>query len=113
MNHKILVCMLYRFTNKAKQAQAFENRKILFVTVCSNGQAVDVLHHEPGMSLVGGSAVDKARDKRMFEICQNLPFQSEPAEHEICVHSTLEEFDGNLLVVLLVVTNANVDRSHA
>ena len=42
--------------------------------------ALDVLHHEVGQSVVGRSAVEQARDVRVFEGCQDLPLVLETAQ---------------------------------
>ena len=55
-----------------EQAQAVREAEPLRVAVAVDLLAVDDLHHEVGQTVLGGAAVEEARDPRVNQVGQNL-----------------------------------------
>src|SRR4051812_18402820 len=74
----------------------------MLVTILVDGKSIDVLHHEIGQSVAGCSTIKQARDVRMFERSENLSLLAKLAQDRIGVGAALDQFDGNLLLILIV-----------
>ena len=49
----------------------------------------------------------------MLQVRQDLPLLPEAAQHEIGIHAALQQLDGDLLLVLVIVPDAQVDGAHS
>src|SRR5687767_3628978 len=73
----------------------------------------DVLHHEERHPVLARTAVEQARDVRMLERGENLPFGAEAAEQGVDVEPSLDELEGDALLILSVGALREVDRAHS
>ena len=85
--------------------------KLVRVAVGGDRLAFDVLHHEVRQAVVGRAAVDQARDVRMIELRQDLPFGAEAPQNVIRIEAAPDEFERDLLAVFVVGPGGEIDRA--
>jgi hypothetical protein len=68
--------------------------------------ALDIPHHTVGQSIFGDRSVDQSGDEWVLEMCQNPPFLPETIQRQAGIHAALQQFDGDLLLELVIGTNA-------
>ena len=102
MNDQVLMRIGDRRADLAEELQALGRGQRMRVAVGVNRFAVHVLHDEIRQSVIGRSAVDQARDVRMIELRQNLPFIAKPAEDVVGIEPSPNELDRNLLAIFVV-----------
>jgi hypothetical protein len=98
--------------NLPKKLEPFIDRELTLLGVTIDPMAFDVLHHEVGHSVLGGSAVEQARDVRVFERSKNLPFMLEAPEDGVRIHPAFDQLDGDLHLELLVRALGEENRAH-
>src|SRR5258707_15206810 len=97
MNDKVLVRIGDGRAHLSEELQAFGRGQRVRVAVGVDRFAVHVLHDEVGKSVVGGTAVDEARDIWMIELRQNLSFIAKTAEDFLGVEPSPNELHRKLL----------------
>ena len=113
MNDQVLMRIGDRRAHLAEELQALGRGQRIRVAVGVNRFALHVLHDEVGQSVIGRSAVDQARDVRMIELRQNLPFIAKPAEDVLGVEPAPNELDRNLLAIFVVRSRGQIDCAQA
>src|ERR1700733_13457283 len=113
MNHQPLVRKSYRRTDGAEQVQSRAHGKPAGVGVGIDGKALDVFHHHVRTTVFGGAAIQQARDARVIEVRENLPFGLETLDGELVAQPATYNFDGYLLAELMVGANSPIDGPHA
>jgi len=83
------------------------------ITVRRDRLALDLLHHQIELTVIGRAAIEQAGDVRMIEAGQDLAFGAEPAGQIVGDTVAAQQFDGDLLRVLAVAALAEVDVAHA
>src|SRR5665213_1795019 len=78
-----------------------------------DGAAFYILHGEEGDAVGGGPAVEQAGNIRVIQICEDLALVAEAAQDFLGVHAALDDFEGDLLDVFLVVAEGEIDGAHA
>ena len=83
MDDEVLVRVLHRVADRAEQLEPLARRQLPASSQYSVDRlAVDVLHHEVGLPVVGRAAVEEPRDVRVLEPGQDLPLARKRAPHD-------------------------------
>ena len=113
-------CTMFRSCAYWTAEQIFKNRcrrslaaSELRVAILRDRLAVHVLHDEVRKSLVGGAAVDQARDVAVFEPGENLALIAKPADREFAGRALANQLDGHAFVEFAVGASGQIDRAHA
>ena len=77
VHDQVLVRKMHGGTQLLEQAQALRQRRPVRVQPLRQQHAADVLHDQVRLALVGGAAVEQARDVRMHEAGQQLAFAAQ------------------------------------
>ncbi len=88
---------LDRVTHVDDQAQTRANVELRRIGVVGDRCAVDVFHHQIRNASFGNAGVDKTRDVRVIERCQQLPFAQEQTLLELGVQTTPQQLHGDAL----------------
>src|SRR5215472_9725582 len=83
------------------------------VTVIRNRQAFHQFHHQVGSPARDGAAVEQMCDIRMIEAGEDLPFIPEALNQEPGIVACTEQFDGNLLAVLIIGAERAIHFTHS
>src|SRR5262249_7421579 len=113
VNDKILVRIMNCRADHAKKLEPLDCRTPAGITIFVNRLAFDVLHNEVRQSVVGGSAVEQPGDVWMFQVGKYLTLVSEAGDDEIGIKPALDQLDGHLLVIMIVVPNRAIDCAHS
>jgi hypothetical protein len=101
---------------RAEQQEELQPRRRLQVArvgVIDERSALDELHHQIRQAVRRAAAVEQARDVRVIQAGEDLPFGAEPPHDRLGVHSALEDLQGDALVEDVVVAHGQEDRAHA
>ena len=109
MNDKVLMRVGDRRADLAEERQALGRGQRVRVAVGVDRFAVHVLHDEVGQAVVGRSAVDQARDVRMIELRQDLPFVAKTAEDVVGIEPAPNELDRNFLAIFVVGSRRQIN----
>ena len=74
---------------------------------------VDVLHHQVRHAVLVDSAVEQARDVRMFDAREDLTLVPEATDGGIALQALAQQLDGYQLAILVVAPLSQIDRAHA
>ena len=83
------------------------------VAIAIHGEAVNELHHQIGKPRFGDAAVDQARDFRVFQAGQKLPFPAEALLDIERRESQRHHFDGSRHAEYAIGALGQVDHAHA
>src|SRR5689334_10890104 len=97
-------------TDIPEQLQARPERDSL--SVIEQRLAFDILHDEVGQPVVGRSAVQHPGDVRMIEAAENTTLAAESFDHLVRIHAAFDEFQRDRLLVYIIFSNGQVDRTH-
>ncbi len=75
MDDQVLVGVMDGGADRQEQLEPPAKRKLVRTAVFIEGDPFDVLHHQIGVALLGGAAVEQAGDIRVFEPRQDLTFE--------------------------------------
>ncbi|MCI0412345.1 hypothetical protein L0222_06025 [bacterium] len=89
-----------------------QDRSIRDSSISEASRESPALRHDSDLFFQPQRFAQKTCNIRMIKVCQYLPFVSETAKHLFGVHSSLYEFYGNLLLVLLVSPRGQIDSTH-
>src|ERR1700704_877839 len=113
MDHEILVGVLECRTDFAKYRQPFSCRKMMSVAVPVDRLALDVLHHKIGETIGSRPTFEQTSDVGMFEVGKNLSLHRKATKNHFRVHPAIDEFDGDLFLVMIVGAHREIDRAHS
>src|SRR5262245_34110166 len=113
MNDQVAVRVGNRGADFAKKFQTFWDRERLFVAILVDRQPIDVFHHKVRQPVLCRSAVQQSRDVWMIEPRQNLPLVPKMSQHGVSVRAAFDQFDRNLLTILVVGTLGEKHRAHS
>ena len=74
---------------------------------------LDKFHGEVRNTFSGCASIEEPGNKGMIEIGQDLPLFAKSAQHLLGIHTSLYDFEGDLTGVFVVVTQREIDRTHA
>src|SRR5712692_396981 len=94
MNDEVLMRVLDRGANCAKELQPLSGTEVIRVHILSDRLAFNVLHDEVRQVSFGCTAIQQPRDVRMIEIGKYLTFVTKTPHDEISVHAALNQFYG-------------------
>ncbi len=113
VHHQVAVRILHRGADLNEQLEPFPNEQGAAVAVSVDGFAVDVLHHQIRRAVLEIAAVDQARDRRVIEGGEDMPFAVQSAAQPRMQCRVLQYLDGDGLLILRVIALAAVHRAHA
>ena len=112
VHDQALVGELQRLANGYEHAQARIQARFRFGAPLVERTALDVLHDEVRRAARRGAAVKQARDLRMLQAGEQLPFARE-TRGCVGVTEAADQLDRSLLVEMSVGTLGEIDRAHA
>jgi len=83
------------------------------VAILAYGYALDIFHHQVRPAIRGRAAINQARDVRKLEVGQNLSFGAEALDDEIRIHAPLDELDGDVFLVLIIIAYRQINCAHS
>jgi hypothetical protein len=83
-------------TDAHEQPQPLDHAQLALIAVAQQRHTVDVLHDQERAAIVGEARVEDARDMRMVEQRQRLPFHGEARQHFLAVHAWPDQLDRDL-----------------
>ena len=114
MNHQVLVRVVNRSADGQKQFKPASNGERMDFAVGIDGRSLDQLHHEIGNAVVGGAAIEQARDVGMIETGKDLPFMAKAFKNELREsNSATHQLDRNFPVKFAISANRAIDLAHA
>ena len=78
VDHQVLMGVLHRGADLAEEVDPGVESQAVLGRSTVEGHALDVLHDQVGPAVVGGAAVEEARDAGVVEGGQDLPLGAEP-----------------------------------
>ena len=111
MNDSVLMRVLHRLANGAKQLQTLADRRIAVAAVLGERNAVDILHDEPGRPVTKGVSVIEARYGRMIQLREHALFTEEALAAGGGYPGIAQDFDGHQVAQVLAF--GEVYRPHA
>jgi hypothetical protein len=113
MHHEALVRVLHGRTHLLDECEPCRDRQRPFVAPIRDGGAIDILHGQKRASVIGGAAVEQARDVRMLERGEDLSLAMEARQHVVRIHTAPQHLDRHPLLEGPIVACAQIDRPHA
>src|SRR4029077_893793 len=104
---------LHRRTDLHEKLEPLWIREPVLVAERIQGQSFDQLHDKVGLSFIGASTIKQSGDVGMVETGQNLTFVLEALNDETRIVPCSNQFDCNLLLVLVVCAKGSIDLTHA
>ena len=80
MDDQILMRVLNRGANGAKQFHSLDDRECVCLTIGVDRLAVDVFHHEKGIAFICRSHIQQSRNVVVIKMSQNLSLASKAAQ---------------------------------
>src|ERR1039457_2231407 len=111
MNDSVLMRVLHRLANRAKQLQTLAERRIAVAAVLGERNAVDVLHDEPGRPVAKGISVIEARYGRMIQLREHALFTEEALAACGRYPGIAQDFDRHEVAEILAF--GEINRPHA
>ncbi len=96
-----------------EETQTSDDVESMLVAVAVDGLTLHVLHNQVGLPQLGDAAIEKARQRRVFEGRQDLPLGLEASHQRWIRQPQVHDLDGDTLAELIVGTVGFVDRRHA
>src|SRR5262245_57696107 len=113
MDDAVLMRVSHGVQDLFEQAQPRGQIEVSVIGVIQQRPSLDVLHHQIGKAFVRAATVENARDIRVLEMGENLPFASEAVEQRAAVHAALHDLDGDIFPKYVVIAAGPVDAAHA
>src|SRR5580704_2602850 len=112
MYDQLLMRVLDRRADTPEHLQPFADAQLVFVTIPIERLALNVLHEEIWVSILGAAALQQAGYIGMIEVGKDLPFVPEPTDDKPRVDAPTYQLDGDLLTVLIVGAVSAIDLTH-
>jgi len=93
MDDGLLVGVLHALAHLDEEVDALGSVELVSVTVLGDPDARDVLHDEVRPTVVGGTALEHLRDRRVIHQCQGLPLGLEASHDLLGVHARLDDLE--------------------
>ncbi len=113
VDDELLVRVLDRVADPAQQVDALADAEPLRIAPAVDRLAVDVFHDQVRMAVRRRAAIQQARDVRMVEAGEDLPFAFETAHELARIEARAQQFQCGLLRECTVGAFAQVHRTHA
>jgi len=95
------------------QAAALLRAEAALVAKAVDGQAVDVIHGDPGAAVGSGSGVEQAGDGGVLKRGKDALLAAQALDDGGGVHAALDDLDGDALLEFAVGARGEVDDGHA
>ena len=112
VDDQVLVRVLNGGADVTKELQARGGVEPVRVAVIDDRLPFDVLHGEVRPAVRRAATVEQARDERMLEAGENLPFVPEAPHDAVGVHAALEHFDRHALLERIIVADTKIHGAH-
>jgi hypothetical protein len=112
VDYQVLVRILHSGANSQEQPEPIVNRQLAGIAILVNRLALHQLHHQIRKSGIGRPSVQQARDVRVIEVGQDLSLGSELGKSKCSTQPLTDNFDRDLLFILLVGADAPIHRPH-
>src|ERR1035438_1214972 len=113
MHDEVAMSIGHGARNLEKQSDPVANGEAVRGRILTDGNAIDVLHHQIRRTGGGDAAIEQARDVRAIEIGPNLAFVAKPGGDGFILESTSDQLDRDLHTELPVVAVGEIDDSHS
>src|SRR5579872_4853225 len=88
--------------------------ELVHSTVVIKTDTVHVFHYEIGESIFGDTAIQKACNVWVIEVCQDLPFTAKAQQQRMAFsESDRHRLDGHLLLIKIVGAGRQINLTHA
>ena len=113
VHDEVLVREVNRRAHLLEQREPLDDGELSAVAVLAYGLPVDVLHDQVRQAVLRRSAVEQARDVRMFDAREDLALVPEATDGGIARQALAQQLDGYQLAILVVAPLSQIDRAHA
>ncbi len=113
MNHQIAMGVIDRLADLTEQAQTLIHGQTVAIAMDIDRQAVDHLHHEIGLAIVGAAAIQQPRDAGMIEARQDAALAQQTRVQIGADQALPDQFDRHVLLERAIHAPCQIDRPAA
>ena len=112
MDDQLLMRVLDGGAHAADELDALAARGVALAHVAGERDAVDVLHHEVRLTVLGRAAIEHPHDARVIERRQDLALVAKSRDRLRRAEAVVQDLDRDATLVLRVIPFSEVDGTH-
>src|SRR6185312_11873782 len=112
MHNQALMCIRDCTANSAEQFKPFGCCQAMLIAVLVDSLTFDIFHYEKWQPIFRRPTVKQPGNIRMIQACEDLTLGTKSTHDAACVHPRLYNFNGHGFAILVIDSNAKINRAH-